>query len=732
MTETRQPVRPTPDGAHLLDYIRVLLKRLWLIVGVFILVVGVVGVATWKATPYYRATATINIRPPNLVWGQIDPMAAVHTVNQSQLYMNTQYALLKQTSTIQEMAETEDLESLPQFVAQGLTNHDIVKRIRGNVTVAPQKETTLVQVSVSYPDHKDPELRVVARIANSLVETFQTLQIREAQGALQEKRDALENSLIEYRMRVQKEGTELTKLMERHNTDRDTFLERLDSARGRFRDMQNQQDTAEAELSRLRPRYERIVAAIGKDGKTEDESGLEEIYAESFVLEDVSIQEQMKSIRQIQRDLLDLQRVKGYGSDNPEVRALEKQISDRQDALDFDKRRLVLSEKSSFEDLELFRNDVRQRREKAESDFRELSLIKRDYDQMTDRMAEYQAEHDRYFAVYEKIAAAQGREIKPVQIVQLASNPVAPYSPDVQLNMILAIVFGLLAGMGLAFFLEYMDDTVKTKEELQRITDVPLFGVIPNISARKGEVQKKDLYAYNQPKSTISEAFRGIRTAISYSSQRKENRVYLVTSSGPKEGKSTIAINVATVMAYSGTRTVLIDADLRRPRVHKSFDLNNTRGLTNVIIGDVKVQDAVQPTAVENLFVLPSGPIPPNPSELLGRERMLEVLEELRQYYDRILLDTPPIGAVTDAAVLGRIVDSVILVVHAGRTRKKLIERGLEQLSQIDVDVSGIVLNNLRIGRKRYYPGYYHYYYYSSYYGADDKPRPQPKDAKKV
>jgi capsular exopolysaccharide synthesis family protein len=186
-------------------------------------------------------------------------------------------------------------------------------------------------------------------------------------------------------------------------------------------------------------------------------------------------------------------------------------------------------------------------------------------------------------------------------------------------------------------------------------------------------------------------------------------------------------------MAYSGTKTVIVDADLRKPRVHKSFELENVRGLTNLIIGDASVEDVVQPTSIENLYVLPSGPIPPNPSELLGRERMIQILEELRGRYDRILLDTPPIGAVTDAAVLGRIVDSVILVVHAGKTRKKLIERGLEQLAQIDVDVSGIVLNNLKIGRKRYYPGYYHYYYYySSYYGSDEPSKSVGKNKQKV
>jgi capsular exopolysaccharide synthesis family protein len=189
-------------------------------------------------------------------------------------------------------------------------------------------------------------------------------------------------------------------------------------------------------------------------------------------------------------------------------------------------------------------------------------------------------------------------------------------------------------------------------------------------------------------------------------------------------------------MAFDDTKTILVDADLRRPRVHRSFDLKNDKGLSNLIIGDSTLDDVVQPTGLENLgnlHILPSGPIPPNPSELLGRDRVTELLLELRERYDRVLIDSPPVGAVTDAVVLGRIVDTVILVVHAGRTRKKLVERGLEQLGQVEVDVAGVVLNNLKISRKRYYPGYYHYYYYySTYYGADERPGPRKPEKERT
>jgi capsular exopolysaccharide synthesis family protein len=208
----------------------------------------------------------------------------------------------------------------------------------------------------------------------------------------------------------------------------------------------------------------------------------------------------------------------------------------------------------------------------------------------------------------------------------------------------------------------------------------------------------------------------------------------LLTSAGPREGKTTTALNLATVLAFSGARTLIIDADLRKPRAHVSFGLPNKKGLTNLIVGEDDPYEYCQRTSIERVDVLTSGPIPPNPSELLGRPRMREILRKLRDRYDQIIVDTPPIGAVTDAAVLATMVDGVILVVHAGKTRRQIVSRGIEQLRYINAPIIGVILNNLKLGRGRYYPGYYHYYYYyTSHYGAEDgdsKKKPDKKGAR--
>ncbi|MHC4473146.1 MAG: polysaccharide biosynthesis tyrosine autokinase [Planctomycetota bacterium] len=711
-----QPTAGVQEGRHLLDYIRVLLKRLWLIVGVFVVVVGVVGYATWRAVPQYRATAVINIRQPSMILGRLDPTNILHTLSQGQVYMNTQYALLKQRMTVERMVRdkgAKDWENpeTEELWFEGMSEKEIANSIVGSIEVRPEKETTLVRVTVS-----GTERLLVAEIANALVETFAEMQAEAHKSSIESTIMTIEKEMLRYQSQANDSNNDITKLLEEHNTDRETLLDRIEFLRGRARNALEEVDGRVVELAQKKPTYEKLRKVL------EDGNGhaIAWDFQHPLFSDDGNIQQLENEVALKVRELQKL--LQEFGERSERIQTLRGEIEAKQTLLASRKRRKLESWMREFEELVLSRDLLQEHLDGVEQMFRQLSGVKREFDEKSSVVQRQQREADRYAALWEKLQAGRSQDWEPVSIAQVASRPFAPFKPDKQLNMILAIVIGLLGGIGLSFFLEYMDDTVKTKEELQKVTSVPLFGVIPNITARRSEITKKDLYAYTQPKSTISEAFRGIRTALSYSSQKRENQVYLVTSAGPKEGKTTIAINVATVMAYSGTRTLLVDADLRKPRLHKSFEVNNTRGLTNLIIQDAKFEDVVIPSSVENLDVLPSGPIPPNPSELLGRDRMTELLDELRSRYDRILLDTPPIGAVTDAAVLGRIVDSVIVVVHAGKTRKKLIERGLEQLAQIDVDVSGIVLNNLKIGRKRYYPGYYHYYYYySSYYGADDK-----------
>ncbi len=716
----RQGAIPAAESAHLFDYIRVILKRLWLIVGIFVLVVGVVGVATYRATPMYRATAILDIRQPTVLPGGLDPTEFLRGYSNSQVYMNTQYALLRSRRIVETMVERRDLAGWDAF--KGQSTRQIARSITGNIEVVPQRDTTLVAVTVV-----DPRKHIVHRIVNALVETFIEEQAKAQQTSMQDTIDRLETKWLEYAGKAELGNNQINRLFEENNTDRETFMEKLEFARQRIQQKQSMIDGEVLDLARKRPFYDQIAAAMAEDDPQGE--ALKKLYQNPLVARDSSVMVIADSIRQLDRNIKVLVGEGGLGPKEPSVLALQRQRADQLARLQHQQREVLLAYYRNYELTQDTKIILERQLEEDEREFKSLSRIKLKFDESMVRIERDKAESDRYNQLYEKLFSRSSDNLTPVKIEEQAEQPFAPFRPDKQMNMILGAIFGLLAGIGMAFFLEYMDDTIKTKEELQRITDAPLLGVIPNISAKRGDVAKKDLFAYNQPKSTISEAFRGVRTAISYSSEGKEARTFIVTSSGPKEGKTTIGINISTVMAYSGARTLLIDADLRKPRVHKSFELNNSRGLTNLIIGDASAEDLIQSTGLERLDVLSSGPIPPNPSELLGGTRMIEILEELQEKYDRILIDTPPIGAVTDAAVVGRIVDFVLLVVHAGKTRKKLIERGLEQLSQINVPVNGIILNNLRIGQKRYYPGYYHYYYsYSSYYGTDSPQKSRARD----
>ena len=435
-------------------------------------------------------------------------------------------------------------------------------------------------------------------------------------------------------------------------------------------------------------------------------------------------------VREIERDLKSLEsemtaKLKTSGPGHQMIKDLESQI-DRKRSLLRDEKEAILRE--VIDDVE----DYRARSDKltayldgVQDQYSKYARMRSQFDELNGRIASLKEERSRAVETLNTLITGSQSEEETIEIVEYAERPMNPVSPNVAMSLILAAVFGLIGGIGVALVLEYLDDTVKSKEEVDRLgRGIPFLGLIPNISAAKGDTALKDLYAYRQPKSTVAEAFRGVRTALSFGdgSEDKTQRVFLVTSSGPKEGKTTVTLNIATVLAYSGYKTLVIDADLRRPRVHKSFAKSNQVGLTNLIIGRGDDGELIQNTVVENLDILASGPIPPNPSELLGRPRIQEILDELLETYDRIVIDSPPLGAVTDAAVLGRITDGVILVVHAGRTRRKLIERALEQLRNINVRFAGLVLNNLKSSATRYYPGYYQYYYYSPY-TSDEKAR---------
>ncbi|RME46344.1 MAG: polysaccharide biosynthesis tyrosine autokinase [Chloroflexi bacterium] len=303
----------------------------------------------------------------------------------------------------------------------------------------------------------------------------------------------------------------------------------------------------------------------------------------------------------------------------------------------------------------------------------------------------------------------KGGRINYLSVVEPAPIPRTPVSPKARLNVLLASAIGFLLAAGAAFLLEYMDDTIKSDEDVDRVLKLPTLGAITRI---RGLQEPADhLVAMKHPRSPITEAYRVLRTNIQFSSLSNPSTRLLITSAGPGEGKTTTSCNLGITMAQAGMRVILADTDLRRPSIHRFFGVPNQFGLTSLLLDEtLPVDSALIETAVPGLRLLPSGPLPPNPAELLGSERMKKRLQELKELADMIIFDSPPVLAVADATILGSLCSGVVLVVDAGRTRTEVIRRGKETLEQVGLKVLGVVLNKLTTRRGG---GYYYYYYYS-------------------
>ncbi len=325
-------------------------------------------------------------------------------------------------------------------------------------------------------------------------------------------------------------------------------------------------------------------------------------------------------------------------------------------------------------------------------------------------LAQYRTTYSSLVASYQQAKLTESQSINNIVIAEPATIPNVPIRPRTATNTLLAAVVGAMIALGAAFLIEYLDDTVKTPDDISRVSGLSTLGAIARLKETGGARQ---LVAWLRTKAPETEAYRTLRTNIQFSSVDKPLRTLLVTSSSPGEGKSTTTANLAVVLAQTGKRVVVVDTDLRRPVQHKVFGVPNNTGLTTALLnGDnIHLDGHLQPTEIENLQVLTSGPIPPNPSELLGSHRMARLIEALTQQADIVLFDSPPVLAVTDAAVLGRQVDGVLLVADAGATREHALASATEELRKTGANVLGVALNRLDARRGGYY--YYYYYYYT-------------------
>jgi tyrosine-protein kinase Etk/Wzc len=314
---------------------------------------------------------------------------------------------------------------------------------------------------------------------------------------------------------------------------------------------------------------------------------------------------------------------------------------------------------------------------------------------------------------HEEARIAQASTLSNINIVDPAITPEKPVKPKKKQYLLLGLLLALGLGIGLAFLQEYLDDTIKSADEAKRVMGFPLLAIIPHISAFEGQNKsaKNMIITQHEPKSAVSEAFRALRTSLHFSGINKENKIILITSSFPQEGKSIVSSNLSSVIAQTKARVLIIDCDLRRSSLHEKFGHSKTPGLSEILTGDITFAKAIHDTGIDGLDLISAGTNPPNPSELLGSEAMRQLITTQRKNYDYIVIDAPPVMAVSDAPVLTSVCDLVVLVVEAGRVPIKIAQRMREMLSTIKAPVAGIVFND-KSGKGETYE-----YYGSRYYG---------------
>jgi polysaccharide biosynthesis transport protein len=416
-----------------------------------------------------------------------------------------------------------------------------------------------------------------------------------------------------------------------------------------------------------------------------------------------------------------------YTEEHPAVKKIDEQHKRVEQAMNQQAHSVVASLKNTYEAAKANEDKLRSESGRARSQVNERSQSEM---QLANMMAELETDKQMYSTYLQRqreLTLTGGDMSSNITVATPARQP-RLVGPQRVRNILIALLLSLGAGIGLAFLLDYLDDTLKSIEDVDRHIHLPTLALIPAPRAERRTLTARSAAPTNGSESTalalieevrspVAEAYRHLRTSLLLSSAGQPPRTILVTSSQPSEGKTTTAVNLAVMLAQTGADVLLLDCDLRRPRVHSHFHLPNARGVTNYLSGEAQVSSLVQEyEKLPNLKVITSGPVPPNAAELLGSEEMRRLLHLLSENFQHIVSDSPPAISFTDASILSTMVDGVMLVVHGGRSSRAVVRRAKQQLLDVGAHIFGIVLNNV----KQDSPDYYYGGYYSNYYAPDE------------
>jgi polysaccharide biosynthesis transport protein len=725
------------DENPLLHYWRIIKKRRWTVVATLGIISALTVIFTLKTTPLYQATSKVAIFPetPNVL-GFKDLENGSPDFD-SDATLETQAAILRSDALAMKVIEAMRLDQNSEFASSSRPQAEdslrassmqpdpaktasLLGAFRGDLQVQLIRNSRLVEVSYTHPDP-----RLATEIVNALVRTFTEENFKTKYEAVTQTSDWLSTELADLQMKVQTSEEKLVRYQKDHSIlgvdeKQNIVTAKLDELN---RELTAAQTDRIQKESNYRLAVEGDPAAVSKASR-EGASGMLE-----------RLREQEAQLN-TQRAQVTTQ----FGTGYPKVAELDSQA--KQVRIEIEAEEVRMQQKTHDEYLAALQrenllttafNQQKQEANQLNESSIEYSVLKRDAD------ANRQLYQDLLQRLKEAGVSA-GLRSSNIRVVDVARIPTSPIKPNVPRNIEFGLMLGLACGIGLAFTLESLDTSVRTIEEIKTISTLPTLGTIPLQVANDGSLRKRlksvsaetnnsDLAAlvtYSRPRSEAAEAFRSLRTSILLSSFGAPPKVLLVTSALPQEGKTTISANSALVLAQRGGRVLLIDADLRRPGIGKLFGFPARQGgLSTLLSGVDRIEDVmVRLTELPNLWILPSGPVPPDPTELLGSTVMKDHLGRWRNEFDHIIIDTPPCLSVTDSVILSPEVDRLILVVRAKKTTKLALRQTCELLLQVNARVMGIVLNALTWDSAEtyyYYGGRYSHDYYHEE-SRQDKP----------
>ena len=711
------------DPSEILFAIR---RRLWLIILSAALVGAAVAAGTMRQPKVYAAVARVLLDPvlPKVLGSDIDVDDMAEHARRERVFTNTQYSIMVSRSVfrnvIQRLKLDEDAGLLADYdirLPAGEARTKAVEELLAvQIKVEPEFQSRIVKLLV-----EDFDPNRAARIANGVAQAYidQTLE-----GRIATTRNAskwLDERVDEFGTRLEESERALYEFHKRNMLVSVSLEDRKNMTTATL--MKINDDLLETRSALLKLKAERDVLASLRTNADLDLESLPRVAKNPIIVE------LKTSIAELRRKRAELS--SHYGVRHPNMVSVQKQLDEANESLqreiglalgtlDNEIAQLAGTEKGLHGGMLAQKNKA--------MDLNNLAL---EYAKLNRDVGTNEQTYRSLLKRQTETDLAGRLKSNFVRWLETAEPMPAPIRPSVPMNTALGLVLGLVLGLAIAVGGVLLDSTVHTQADIEERLRLPFLGVVPSIpldaiapvEGKPVSNAGRDLFIFRNPKSSVAECARSVRTNLLFMGTEKPLKRLLLTSAGPAEGKSTTVVGLGTTMAQAGNKVLIVDTDLRKPRLHKTFGVSGEEGLTSVMLGTATLDQAIKKSEVVGLDILPCGPHPPNPSELLHSDLFKNLLPSLDERYDQILFDSPPVNAVTDAAILSQGTDGTIIVVKASKTDKAAVRRASRQLMDVNANILGVVLNDVDFEDGGYYRHHYYYYYYyrNKYaYGASD------------